>query len=264
MAAPAWLVLVIVVQLLVGVAGATTVGDDSGDTDGDTSSVQAAAGADSSTGAPTEAPAPSVAPSTINPLLDQQLADQAVIRAGDLPRGWAPESDFGSEEATSDEAALEAAGQTDCWETANAAIAEEEGAMASAGFSKDLSVVMSEVQVFSSEDVARKGVQAAQDLMPCMAELFQFGAREGGAEMTIGSIQPLGFPVYGDESRAEWIQGTVIGGGGRLPVHIDSLIVRVDRTVSWVVVLSIGESLSQSEEKFLMQSLATRMAGEAA
>jgi hypothetical protein len=265
MAAPAWLVLVIVVQLLVGVAGATTVGNGSGDdTDGDTSSVQAAAGADSSTGARTEAAAPSVAPSTINPLLDQQLADQAVLRIGDLPQGWAVDADAGDLDPAEDRAALEATGQEACWASANAPIANEQGALAESGFRKDVNGVFSQVQVFSSEEMARLGVQAARNLMPCLADAIKVGIHDEGGELTLGAIQPLGFPPYGDESVAVTLQGTMIAPAIRVPLRVDGLIVRVDRTVVWVTTLLVGDALSQSDEKFLMQSLATRMAGEAA
>jgi hypothetical protein len=263
MAAPAWLVLVIVVQLLVGVAGAATVGDDN---DADSSSVQTAAGGerdDAASGAG-DTPAPTAAPSTVNPLLDQQLADQALVRVGDLPRGWVSDDESVESDPVEDEAALEAAGQTECWDAANAPIADEEGAMAGSAFGNGLSGLFNEVQVFSSVEAAQRGVQAARNLTPCIAELFEFGVRQAGGDMTVGELRPLGYPIFGDESVAVSLQGTVIAPDGRLPVRIDGLIVRKDRTVSWVTALVIGDTLSSADEKFLMEKLATRMAGEAA
>ena len=260
-AAPIWLALLVVVQLLLGLAGLSAVGRD----DEPAERVAAARGL-------VRAPVPTAPVNTAaDPLLDQQLANGSVVRAGDLPPGWV-ELDRPRLEAEGDRNAAAAGGRpAPC--VAIDAMEARATAIANSAFAFENSVLADDVAVYATEAEAGQAYSVLDANLACATDAAAIGvaasgARDGLPLATASSqFQPMvGFPHHGDQSFAKTAHSSVMlpGFEGAGSLQIDVMVVRQDRAVATVVAMHIaGGSMSPAEERAAFASVADRMAGSA-
>jgi hypothetical protein len=245
------LVLAVVLELLVGIAGLNIVSDDAEATHVATAPTVPATVAPT---ASTTVPAP-----VHNPEADQRFAEKFAPKASDFPAGWTELSDT----------AIQAEDGGDDGGDAFSSCAsniEDPIASAAAGvdlaFGHDPSNAFGAAAVVADEATAANGLAAVRQVTNCVVVGMEQELKASlprGVTFTHGAFTPLGWTSSADETVAQSMNITVVGPGGQFPLRVDVLGARKDRALFFLFITVVGTDPMPAQEKAMLASIVGRM-----